>query len=708
MLRKFLAIALFALLATSTFASAIETGELLIDTAPGDFVIEDDPGLSELEPGLELCPDGLNLDGPGIDLVSMEPEALPEDPLAPVINDSKPMPDYDGESRELTLKKDMTYSMFALDILRIAVPSGPIKTVSVDNEDSVDLFYDEGGREITLSSDEVGKAVITVITTNGKRFTLTLIFKDPYIPKALSVTQKNISLLSGLDIDLAGFIAMKPVYARTTFTYTSSNKAVAKVSRNGVVTGVGSGKAIIRLTSANGLKAKVTVTVSPNKTSSLHARPTKDDMLALVGGGWTLWPRALELRGNDRLICQLSLFNGDRVKITSVKGLDLGVFYDNGEAEVLVARSDFKRIRTNCDRHRFQTVTLAFPAEDLYCTGLKLSEIPTGRLRFRLFGKPVALHGSDTLAYRATEIPVSSASSDDDPATYRALLVSEDDFYFSTVPGDYFGWEHTTRNRGDVISMKRMLNRVRTPDGSRYAVRVRHNTSHDQLARLITETFADADENDVSLFFIATHGDSSDDASDDMAGALVMASSSESYPEDFTLYELRDLLLKVPGKVIVILQSCGSGAAIHANGSSAAELCRAAESFDSNAIRLFQAADPGIAVPVANTGELRVENKFYVLCASAYREESWGDEPETDEANGSNMFTNWLIEGVGKSGNMPADKKYAGNKNGMVDLHELYRYISGEGDHCPIYGTSGLYYQHVQVYPAELRFALFR
>jgi len=41
-------------------------------------------------------------------------------------------------------------------------------------------------------------------------------------------------------------------------------------------------------------------------------------------------------------------------------------------------------------------------------------------------------------------------------------------------------------------------------------------------------------------------------------------------------------------------------------------------------------------------------------------------------------------------------------------LHELYRYISSEGDHCPVYGAGGMYYQHVQVYPADLRFALFR
>ena len=707
MIRRFLAILLFALLTASAYASAIEPSELGMDAVPENFVLEDDPGLPELEPELDACLDALTLDDFDTDLVSTDPEASQDEPRAPVLNDSKPMPDYEGVSRELTLNKDRSFTLFAYDVLYITVPSGPLKTVSVDNEDSVTLFYDEGDYKITVSSDVVGKFKMKVKTTNGKRFTLTLIFKDPYVPKALSVKEKNISLLSGLDIDLAGIITMKPVYARTTFTYRSSDKAVAKVSEEGVVTGVGSGKATIYITSANGLKTRVTVRVSPNRTGPLHARLTRTDLLA-TGCRWTLWPKSLELRGNDRLICQLSLVNGNGAKITSIEGLDLGIYYDNGEGEALVARKAFDRVRSSCGRNKAQTVTLRFPAEALYCTGLKLSGIPASQLRFRLFGNPVAVSDSGSIAYRSTDISLCDASADKNPVTYRALLVSENDFYFSDEPDDFWGWERTTRNRGDVIRMNSMLKRVRTPDGSRYAVKVQHNTSHDQLVRLITQTFADADENDVSLFFIATHGDSSDDASDDMAGALVMASASEVYPEDFPLYELRDLLLKVPGKVIVILQSCGSGAAIYANGGLSSKLSRAAEAFDSKAIRLFQAADPGIATPVANTGELRVENKFYVLCASAYRELSWGDEPESGSGNGSNMFTDWLLAGVGKPGNMPADVKYAGNKNGMVDLHELYRYISGEGDHCPAYGAGGMYYQHVQVYPSDLRFALFR
>ena len=66
------------------------------------------------------------------------------------------------------------------------------------------------------------------------------------------------------------------------------------------------------------------------------------------------------------------------------------------------------------------------------------------------------------------------------------------------------------------------------------------------------------------------------------------------------------------------------------------------------------------------------------------------------------------IEAVGESGEMPADTEYAGNNNGTVDLHELYRYISGVIDHREIYVDKKIYSQHVQVYPGNLRFPLFK
>lgn len=57
------------------------------------------------------------------------------------------------------------------------------------------------------------------------------------------------------------------------------------------------------------------------------------------------------------------------------------------------------------------------------------------------------------------------------------------------------------------------------------------------------------------------------------------------------------------------------------------------------------------------------------------------------------------------SGHMPADL----DDNGLVTLHELFRHISRISDSAQFQVKGmGLMSQHVQVYPAESHFGLFR
>lgn len=284
---------------------------------------------------------------------------------------------------------------------------------------------------------------------------------------------------------------------------------------------------------------------------------------------------------------------------------------------------------------------------------------------------------------------------DPEAVNYRALLIGEEN-----VDGDF-----CTRNRGDVYHMSNMLLYVRGLYGGRFSVTEKYDLSAEGVLKAIGTTFADADENDVSLFFIATHGDV--EKTGEEAGYLSMAPSGS-----LLLGELANALRTVPGKVIVILESCGAGAAIYANnggkgGKSSSErfevLKKRAEAFDAAAIRVFSNADTGVEASLrANTGEFRVENKFYVLTASRYQELSWGWEAQ-DAYRSFNYFTLWLTQGIGTSGSMPADT----NNNGQTTLNELYRYISSVGDNTPFDNKSGVYYQHVQVYPANSDFVLF-
>ena len=126
--------------------------------------------------------------------------------------------------------------------------------------------------------------------------------------------------------------------------------------------------------------------------------------------------------------------------------------------------------------------------------------------------------------------------------------------------------------------------------------------------------------------------------------------------------------------------------------------------FTQRLVEAFAEIDPGVAAPEdvifatpseSGTGALRVENKFYVLTAAAYQEQSWG-------AAAYNYFTKWLTDGVGLSGVMPADTaRYGGDDDGVATLYELYKYVSKVGDKKRFTQDGvNLYSQHVQVYPA--------
>lgn len=273
-----------------------------------------------------------------------------------------------------------------------------------------------------------------------------------------------------------------------------------------------------------------------------------------------------------------------------------------------------------------------------------------------------------------------------DTTRYRALLISE--VNFDPV---------CNRNEGDVQLMKTMLQNVRGPGGGRYAVTTRQDLSPAQIQSEISAVFGGATAQDVSLFFIATHGDVSAGPGSADAGALATVSGG------FVRFvDLASWLNAVPGKVIVIVESCGSGAAVYANGLTAADSAVTDAQFAQALIDAFASLDGGTAIR-PNTGELRVDNKFYVLTAAAFQQLSWGTE-----SGPYNFFTKWLTEGVGTSGNIPADVQYDGNRDGIVTLEELYGYISAVGDEYPFYDDGRTYYQTVKRYPENSNYQLFK
>ena len=290
-------------------------------------------------------------------------------------------------------------------------------------------------------------------------------------------------------------------------------------------------------------------------------------------------------------------------------------------------------------------------------------------------------------------------------ANYRALLFSESTFAGGVI----------RRNRGDVRLMKNVLSSVTGQDGETYKVYSYDDlTAREVYAKINQLLVAPSRDGDVSIFFFASHGDYKS-TSQKLAGRL-WCKNKETWLD---LPELAKTLSNAKGKVIVILESCGPGAATKEWGSenlsTASSDGEAAEEEETDApdlselfISAFAAADPGLTVyqtdehTMSRAGEnagagqttqanLFLTEKFVVLTASAYLQASYMVGEHT-----YNLFPYWLTKGVGTSGAMPADIEN-GNGDGKLTVNELYQYVYKH--------TS--YRQTPQVYPKNSDYVLF-
>ena len=121
-----------------------------------------------------------------------------------------------------------------------------------------------------VSGVRKGSCVITATTYNGKVATLPVTVAAA--PTDISLNQESVSI--GVKDVYSGLLANLSVPAgetevASTVVWTTSNKKVATVDANGIVTGVRKGSCVITATTANGLKdaCKVSVFKAPRKLS---------------------------------------------------------------------------------------------------------------------------------------------------------------------------------------------------------------------------------------------------------------------------------------------------------------------------------------------------------------------------------------------------------------------------------------------------------
>ena len=219
----------------------------------------------------------------------------------------------------------------------------------------------------------------------------------------------------------------------------------------------------------------------------------------------------------------------------------------------------------------------------------------------------------------------------------RALIVSEQRYVDGRVRT---GAVNTAQGLSDA------LNALRYRYGTPFEVTVRIDATQGELASLIAEALGEAEEIDVSLFYISCHGE--------MLGGephLVLHDGSM-----LSVSDLEKMLRPVRGRVLVLIDCCSSGAFI---GRAASRLLAqsAAQSFAESAL---------------------VDGKYLVLTSCGADEDSYriSDSGETSESAMSTVFARAFCEGLGwdlnrdRSVSLRADR----DRDGVVTFTEIWTY----------------------------------
>ena len=154
-----------------------------------------------------------------------------------------------------------------------------------------------------ITAKKAGVAKITVKTSNKLSDSVTLTVVDPAIPTGVEIADPGIEYLGvGDKVQLTPKLEIEKADAKTRLTWRSSKAAVAKVDKNGVVTGRKAGVAVITVTTANKLKASIAITVK-----DIHA-PTAVSITSEAGN-------RVAVKGTLQLKAELKAIDEPRTKL---------------------------------------------------------------------------------------------------------------------------------------------------------------------------------------------------------------------------------------------------------------------------------------------------------------------------------------------------------------------------------------------------------
>ena len=210
----------------------------------------------------------------------------------------------------------------------------------------------------------------------------------------------------------------------------------------------------------------------------------------------------------------------------------------------------------------------------------------------------------------------------------RALLVGCDNFLSQpdTTPSAY----------NNVMNLEEALLEP-TMDFSMVIAQPEGLASTGDLAAMILDAFADADENDISYFYLSTHGIWEEGMTSAQMTLLLSDGARETAVSAFMLRTMFD---QIPGDKVLMIDACHAGAML----------------------------SKGVSTLLSNvfTGE-----EYTVLCSSGGAEESWfwSGSINGERLAGAGYFSGALVRAISPEGHFAADD----NRDGLITLTELKR-----------------------------------
>ncbi len=269
------------------------------------------------------------------------------------------------DKTSVDLRKDDTFTLSAT----IHPENATDTTITwTSSDESVATVSDEG----VVTAVNKGSAIITAATHNGKTATCDVTVTIPVTGIKL---QQSASLYVGKTISLVAEISPEDASDKTV-TWSSSNEEIATVDKDGLVTAIAVGEAIITVTANDGsdVKATCAITVNPIPVSSISLNKESESLK--VGETMQLEETVLPEDATNKTVTWTS----SNVEIATVDANGKVTAVALGDATITVTANDGSKAEASCKISVIPTPVVSISLNETYLNlkeGEKFTLIPT-------------------------------------------------------------------------------------------------------------------------------------------------------------------------------------------------------------------------------------------------------------------------------------------------------------------------------------------